>query len=217
MIGDNFNMRSVRGRPGKINPAKMKEAILKYKDVINSNNNIVSKTHDIWNVIASELENKVTTNNLYVFTMCNRYNVKSGIFNQDVRTEKRSFEDSSALYNSEMWTEDSINCSLDNSNSEKHFVISLIRQDFTNLLTEKVYKRKINDKGKTYYRFRKILQPGKWQELITDRFWEATHMKCGFQFRNHYISADAKSGVINGKILYNYKIVINIYNIVIYQ
>ena len=39
--------------------------------------------------------------------------------------------------------------------------------------------------------------------MITDKFWEATHMKCGFQFKNHYISADAKSGVINGKLIVN--------------
>lgn len=67
-------------------------------------------------------------------------------------------------------------------------------------MTEKVYKRKINNKGKTYYLLRKVLQPGKWQEVITDKFWEATRMKCGFQFKNHYISADAKSGVISGKL-----------------
>jgi len=59
-----------------------------------------------------------------------------------------------------------------------------------------------------YYRLRKVLQPGKRQELITNKFWDATHMKCGFQFKNHYISADAKSGVINSKIIINGKIYI---------
>ncbi|XP_039310233.1 uncharacterized protein LOC113005626 [Solenopsis invicta] len=81
---------------------------------------------------------------------------------------------------------------------KQHFyVISLLRTEFTNLLTEKVYKRNVINAGKTYYRLRTVLQPGKWQEMITDKFWEATHMKCGFQFKNHYISGDAKSGVIN--------------------
>lgn len=83
---------------------------------------------------------------------------------------------------------------------------SLLKEDFTNLLVEKLYKRRINEKGKIYYRLHKVLQLGKWQELITNKFWEAKHIKCGFQFKNHYISADAKTDVINGKIVMNGKI-----------
>jgi len=57
-------------------------------------------------------------------------------------------------------------------------------------------------KGK-HYRLRKVLQRGKWQELITNKFWEATRMKCAFQCKNHYICTDAKTGIINGKIVMN--------------
>jgi len=75
-------MPPVRGRPGKVNPEKIKEAILKYKDIVKNNTNIVSKTHDVWSAIAQDLKNEVTANNLYVFTMCNRYNMKDIIFNK---------------------------------------------------------------------------------------------------------------------------------------
>lgn len=129
--------------------------------------------------------------------MCNRYDIKDMIFNK-VSCNDESLRSETALNDSSKCDEKSMNSSLDDS--IKFFVISLLREDFTNLLTEKVYKRQINDKGKTYYRLRKVLQPGKWQELITDKFWEATHIQCGFRFKNHYISEDAKSGVINGKI-----------------
>jgi len=203
-------MNPVRGRPGKVDASLIKKAILKYKDVIIHNNKIVSKTHDIWNVIAQELQNKVTNNNLYVFTMCNRYGIKKEIFNESVSCDVKSVSASeNLLSDNSMWNEKSANYSLDSTCDEKYFIISLLREDFRNLLIDKIYKRRVKKKGKMYYRLRKILQPGKWQELITNKFWDATHMKCGFQFKNHYISADAKSGVINGKIIINGKIYIS--------
>ena len=155
-------MNPVRGRPGNIDPFKIKEVIWKYKEIINNNNNIVSKTHDIWNVIAQELENKLTTNNLYVFVMCNRYNIKNEILNKDSYKEKCVSASASALSDSSVFNEKSVSRSLDDSCGEKYFVVSLLREDFTNLLIDKVYKRQIKGKGKTYYRLRKVLQPGKW-------------------------------------------------------
>lgn len=203
-------MNSVRGRQGKIDPLKMKEVILKCKDIINNNNSIISKTYDVWNVIARKLGSKVSTDNLYVFTMCNRYNTKSEILNEEhSKSETRVSANESAVSDDSNWNERSISCSPGESYNEKYFVISLLREDFTNLLCDKIYKRRVKEKGKTYYRLRKVLQPGKWQELITDKFWEATRMKCGFQFKNHYISADAKTGTINGKIIMNGKILQN--------
>jgi hypothetical protein len=144
-------MPPVRGRPGRVDPGKIKSTILKYKDIVKNNSNIVSKTHDVWNVIAKDLENKVTTNNLYVFTMCNRYNIKDIIFDK-LCNDKDANE--SALSDLNL-TESSVNISSDGSNMKQHFyVISLLRKEFTNLLTEKVYKR--NVKGKTYYRLRTV-------------------------------------------------------------
>lgn len=194
-------MSAVRGRPGKVDPEKIKEAILKYKDIIKNNITIVSKKDNVWKIIAQELENKMTTNSLYVFTMCNRYNVRDIIF--DKMCNDKEFSANENILNN--WSESSVNTSsntntMENSDTmEKFYIISLLREDFTNLLTEKVYKRQLNNKRKMYYRWRKVLRPGKWQEIITNKFWETTHMKCGFQFKNHYISADTKSGIINGK------------------
>lgn len=210
-------MNPKRGRPASVDPSKIKEVILKYKEIINNNNNVISKTHDIWNIIARELENKITSNGLYVFVMFNRYGVKNAILNKEVCNDKCVSASESLLSNSSSnWNEVSITSSPDvyseNAYSEKHLVISLLKEDFTNLLVEKIYKRR--EKGKMYYRLRKVLQPGKWQELITNKFWEATHMKCGFQFKNHYISADEKTGVINGKIVMNSKILENSENFV---
>lgn len=183
------------GRPGIINPDKIKEAILKYKDIVKKNNTIVSKTHDIWKLIAQDLDNKVTTNNLYVFTKCNRYNIKDIIFNMSCNNNSK-VENKSVLSGNADSSEISLYDSPDKT-ANKQFVILLLRETFKNLITKKIYKREI--KKKTYYRLRKVLKAGKWQEVITKKIWETTHMKCGFQFKNHYISTDAKSGFINGK------------------
>lgn len=134
--------------------------------------------------------------------MCNRYGIKNVILNKDACNDKSVSVSESMLSDTSNWSEKSVNCS-SNANDKKHLTISLLREDFTNLLVEKVYKRRINERGKTYYHLRKVLQPGKWQELITNKLWEATRMKCAFQFKNHYISTDAKTGIINGKIVMN--------------
>lgn len=193
-------MYPVRGRPRKVDSERMKEAILRYREIINNNNNIVSKKHDIWKTIARELGNNVTSDSLYVFTMCNRYDVKNEIFNKVICNDNSMSTNESLLCDTLEVNNTCISSSPDHSFSE-NFIIPFLREDFKNVLTEKVYKRRVNGKAKMYYRLRKVLQPGKWQELITHKFWEATKMTCGFQFKNHYISTDAKSGVINGKRL----------------
>lgn len=62
-------MHPIRGRPRKVDPIKIKEAILKYKDIIKNENKIISKMDDLWNRIAQDLDNKVTSNCLYTFTV----------------------------------------------------------------------------------------------------------------------------------------------------
>lgn len=133
-MNSSVNTNPVRGRPGKIPPSKIKETILKYKSIINNNNNIISKTNDIWNVIAQELENKVTSNNLYVFTMCNRYAIKNVILNKDACNDKSVFVSESMLSDTFNWSEKSVNCSPNANDDKKHLTISLLREDFTNLL-----------------------------------------------------------------------------------
>lgn len=142
--------------------------------------------------------------------MCNRYNIKNLIFNKVSCDDKSLSASESVLTDSSNWNEISTqNLSItSDENQENVIVIFLLREDFTNLIKEKVYKRQINKKRKTYYRLRKVLEPGKWQDLITDKFWQATRMKCAFQFKNHYISADTKSGVINGKLILTILLVI---------
>lgn len=110
--------------------------------------------------------------------MCNRYGVKDIIFDTVSSNDKSIRASENELTANTISTErsSSVYGSPDCSN-EQFFLISVLREDFKNLLTEKIYKRRIIEKGKTYYRLRTVLQPGKWQELITNKFWEATHMR----------------------------------------
>jgi len=54
-------------------------------------------------------------------------------------------------------------------------------------------------RNKMRKRIWKTLRPGIWEEFFTDKIWDATHLRCGFQFRNHYLSNVGTSGYINGK------------------
>ena len=109
-------MKTMRGRPGKVDPEKMKEAVVKYKYVINNNNTIVSKNNEIWKTIARELGSNVTSKSVYVFVMCNRYNVKNEIINQ-VSSNDIVFNESALCDTSESET-----CT---SNSSNHRIASV--------------------------------------------------------------------------------------------
>jgi len=59
-------------------------------------------------------------------------------------------------------------------------------------------------RNKVRNRIWKTLRPGLWEEFITSKIWDSIQLKCGFKFRNHYLSNIGISGYINGK----YKFVI---------
>jgi len=69
--------------------------------------------------------------------------------------------------------------------------------EFEELIILKSYKR--TNKNKVRNRIWKCLRPGIWEEFITNKIWDVMRLKCGFRFRNHYLSNIGISGHINGK------------------
>lgn len=41
--------------------------------------------------------------------------------------------------------------------------------------------------------------PWVWQEVITDKIWHLTRLKCGYNFRHHYVPLNGRNGYINGE------------------
>jgi len=77
-----------------------------------------------------------------MFTMCNRYDIKKEIFNESVSCNVKSVSTGeSLLSDNSMWNEKSANYSLNSTCNERYFVISLLREDFINLLNDKIYIR----------------------------------------------------------------------------
>jgi len=70
--------------------------------------------------------------------------------------------------------------------------------EFEELIILKSYKH--TNKNKLRNRIWKCLRPGIWEEFIyTNKIWDVMRLKCGFRFRNHYLSNNGISGHINGK------------------
>lgn len=77
--------------------------------------------------------------------------------------------------------------SIDSKNVEPiNFTIMISRQAFEELIEFKSYKRM--QWNKVGNRIWKTLRPGLWEEFITSKIWDSIQLKCGFKFRNHYLS-----------------------------
>lgn len=173
-----------RGRIPKIDSSIVIDIILKYKEVVLlPNDKIISKTNPIWMQISEELDRKKSSASLYSFVCDNKYGIRDLLNNRKVDIKINNsinLNDSSST----------INSTIENDSEENsECVISMPRQNFDNLIIEKVYKgRRV-----------KKLSPGLWQREISERLWNNTRMHCGFNFKWHHISNDMSSGSIHGK------------------
>lgn len=62
------------------------------------------------------------------------------------------------------------------------------------------------------YKKKKVvrLEPGVWQNEISERLWNATKLKCGFNFKNHYLSSDLSTGSAKGMYSFD-RITVNVF------
>lgn len=72
--------------------------------------------------------------------MCNRHGVKDEILNKTCNDRCISAS-KSMLSDNSSWNENSVTSLPDDTDNEKQFTIFFLREDFRNLLVEKVYKR----------------------------------------------------------------------------
>lgn len=186
-----------RGRPVVIDSTLIKEIILKHsQDVIGPDRKVASAKAEIWQKISDQLPDKPKVSVLYSFVCCDKYNVRKELMNKN------------GLSTVESDNNDSINSTLDSSKNslndssflsdgeEKKFMILVPKEEWLKLITVQQYKRKIRDKMSR--RERRCLTPGKWTSFITNLVWTHSKMKCGFNFRNHYVPG-GNAGYINGK------------------
>lgn len=75
-----------------------------------------------------------------------------------------------------------------NGNNEV-FIITLSQREFQSLLDTKIYGKR------TCTRFKS----GEWEDLIAKKIWNATRIKCGINFKGHYLTQTGAYGRIDGK------------------
>lgn len=184
-------MSTRRGRPPKVAEEIITALILKYgEQILLPDNKIIRKTDEVWGLMSRELKNAMTPESLYAIVTCNRYEVRDqlllqsgAVVSDDTRSDVLRDVDS-------IPEKQSIPDKLD-------ILIPISREKFEGLVVDRLYKR-TGRKNQQTYRERKVLKPGEWQHMVTSSIWEETQLKCGFHFRNHYLSGSGTTGSIKG-------------------
>lgn len=196
------------GRRKHLEDEQFLSAILKYKDeILTEDNKLVSKQHVVWEKISIDLNKKYLPSSLYskVCTIKNEILLKltgtnvCPIIRHDVDGE--CLEDSiDSSKNSSIDEESSPhlhdNQTTDSPVTEIDFSFFMSQGEMDNITEYVLYNR--NDRsGNT--RVNLIFKPDKYKDFFRNKVWDATHMKCGFHFRNPHIAMSQDSGTINGE------------------
>lgn len=202
-------MAPTRGRPMNISPIDVIKILKKYKDnIITPERKIVSKLCSIWSTISSELKEKISPASLYTFVTCNRYNVRTELLKniaeeqgKDTTISDSNISVISNETNNSDTTFEHSNNSIEHNLQTINFSFLMSTIEFKEIIINRTYAyiiRNAKTKSNALCRQRKVFRPGIWQAVITEKIWNSTNLKCGFNFKNHYISRDATTGYING-------------------
>lgn len=195
-----MKMDSKPGRKPAVPRDQLLQTIERHaKDLVIDKCKIIHKRHEIWKEISSELENKILPDTLYSIVTNNKYDVRTKIirnFNQSLNSTSTSVEceNTTAETSNELETLKDQDLGAD---GQYHFTFSMTSEELDNLITTVNYSKRKDD---TKTLKKNIFKPYQWETVIIDKIWHSTHRKCGFNFKNHYITHNKTSGSINGKL-----------------
>lgn len=181
-----------KGRPHKVQSEDFVNSVVAYKDRVILSGKMISKNDTIWCDIATSLGDKIKSTSIYAMVTNNVHGVRDKLLGrlQDASTDTVNTSNTS-LNSSASRYEENI--------EPLNFVITVSNNEFNELIVFKSYKRAQGKKMR--HRNWKTLRPGLWEDFITKKIWNTVKLKCGFRFRNHYLSNDGTSGYINGKFI----------------
>lgn len=146
----------------------------------------------VWDDLAQATGLKKSASSWHTYVTCNQ---------DDVRTKLRKLAYPNSF--SPNVSHNSTACSLNSTQNlqeasepttiESNFV--MLKSELENL-TEDVWRW--TNKQKKKRQRRKVLIPGKWENVITDKIWFSTNQPCGFMFKDSYVSLELEHGNING-------------------
>lgn len=192
-------MESKPGRKPLVPREQLTEIIIRHKnEVITDDNKVSNKRHGVWEKIAAELENKITPLTLYAIVTNNKYNIRT-LVSPKVNDSLNSTSDSNRSGDSTLDSSKGLLNASENSqvgdDGLYHFQFSMTYDELDSLIISVSYRKRKGD-AKTLKK--QVFKPFEWETVITDKIWHATHRKCGYNFKNHYITANKMSGSING-------------------
>lgn len=171
---------------------------MQYKDnLVNKDNKVVSKLSKVWTDISRELNCNISENGLYTLVVKSHFQLKDKILNIN-STTNTSKQDNSC--NIDLSTSPNVSEStLEESNYDANRIIKITfeKKELENLIIMKQYVR--TEKYRPQIRFRKyeILQPGVWQQLITEKLWNIHKIECAYHFKRNKVYNNTST--INGK------------------
>lgn len=190
-----------KGRPHKVPSDDFVNNVVKYKDRVILSDKIVSKNAAVWHDISASLGGKLKPTSLYSMVTSNVHGIRDKLLGHS-----HDASSANSIANNSTNINISSTTSLDSSASQNeedtklvNFIITIPSDEFEELITFKSYKRTQGTKIRS--RSWKILRHGIWEDFITQKIWDEVKLKCGFQFRNHYLCNVGTSGYINGKYI----------------
>uniref|UniRef100_A0A6P7G042 Uncharacterized protein LOC114334561 n=1 Tax=Diabrotica virgifera virgifera TaxID=50390 RepID=A0A6P7G042_DIAVI len=182
------------GRPRVIDREEITEKLLLYKsEIILLGDKVLSKNDHLWEKISEELGGKKTAKSLHSYVSCNKDGIRDLMNGREKSEKVPRFRESDqpnssacdATFEENLYDAEDII-------ETKNCTISMKMSNFKALAQTKNHKNRSVVK----------LKPGVWQQEISERIWNATKLKCGFNFKNHYLSADLSTGSAKGMYLF---------------
>lgn len=194
-------MKSKPGRPPSIEAQKIVNAIINHADkiIISKSGNIVEKRNVIWKTISNILDNKISPYSLYSYVTDNRLNIKNKLFEREGICDHKSFNTTN---DTSMDFSINLSNSSDSSfheNVKRSYVIFFPKDEYESLIETKIRHYYIGTrKRRSQY---KSFKSGIWEDKINDKLVDLTKIKCGLNFRNHYISANGNFASFTGLVI----------------
>lgn len=185
------------GRPRLIESQLVIDKLLLYKtQIIFPGDKVLSKKNSLWQRISDELEGKKSAQSLHSY-VCNNIGGVRDLINGKETCENKS----PPVCVSDSNTNNCFDTSSDSELTDDETGTTKKVQKVTLSMNMNVFKNLVNKKK---YRNRKVLklESGVWQNEISERLYSETKLKCGFNFKNHYLSMDLSTGSAKGMYLF---------------
>lgn len=187
------------GRQSEIPREKIVQEVLKRKcEIVSDKNKIVSKKRDVWVDLSKCFSNKIKPNSVHAMVSGNRYGMRDVLLDQiSLVNGNESIDTNDSLI------AESNDDYIFSKKEEVNFTIKILRRDFVQM-TDPIAKRKKTIPGKRpQFVQRLIFIPYIWESYFSRKIWDATSIRCGFQFKSHSLSKDGTQGIVTGKYLIN--------------